>query len=398
MNNIILEALSDRAEIVRGVTFSKRDALNEYREGYLPVLRAGNIQSSLILDDDLVYVPRKMVSDRQRIRRGDIVMCTSSGSVDVVGKTAFSFDNWDGSFGAFCAVVRPKHNDCDSRYLYHYLQSPEFRHWTRNSSGINIKNIRKSELDNLKVPFPDIDVQRRIAVILDKADNIRRKRDDFHVLAEELVRSIFLDLFGHPLSPNSNLPTNSLGNLCDLFAGNSLPNGESFQGQEGGWLLLKVSDLNISGNEEVITTAKAWLPEGSSLRGFIVAPSQAIVFPKRGGAIATNKKRILGRPSILDPNLMAVAPKADSGLTFQYLRAWFGLLDLASISNGSSVPQLNKRDLAPLEMVVPRPEDLCVFEGVTTRISKMVVELRRDMADANALFSTLSQRAFRGDL
>ncbi len=192
--------LADKADVIRGVTFSKGDAVSLPRDGYTPVLRAGNIQGHLILDDDLVYVPERMVSEKQRLRRGDIVMATSSGSAAIVGKTAFADQDWIGSFGAFCAVIRPKLGKCNPRYLFHYLQTPQFREWTRNSSGVGIKNIRKSELDSYVVSFPDLDEQCRIAAVLDKADAIRRKRELAFTLADDFLRSVFLEMFGDPLT------------------------------------------------------------------------------------------------------------------------------------------------------------------------------------------------------
>lgn len=390
--------LADKADVIRGVTFSKGDAVAQPRDGYIPVLRAGNIQGHLILDDDLVYVPERMVSEKQRLRRGDIVMCTSSGSAEIVGKTGFTDRDWNGSFGAFCAVVRPKAGKCHPRYLFHYLQSPRFRDWTRNSSGVGIKNIRKSELDAVEIPFPSPDEQRRIAAILDKADAIRRKREQVLTLADDFLRSAFLEMFGRPGQPNPSLLTDELGQMCDLFAGNSLPVGTKFNGQEHGLLLLKVGDMNLSGNEDVIQVAREWIDEGRAIGPAIRAPKDAIVFPKRGGAIATNKKRVLGRDCILDPNLMAVAPKAGSPISFQFLRAWFDLLDLSTLSNGSTVPQLNKGDLKPLELPIPRPNDLIAFDRVSENVARVRQRLADDLGMSESLFAVLSQRAFAGDL
>ena len=219
MNGVALSPLTEKAEVVRGVTFSKGDAVAEPREGYTPVLRAGNIQSHLILDSDLVYIPEEMVSEKQRLRRGDIVMCTSSGSAEIVGKTAFADQDWIGSFGAFCAVVRPKLGKCHPRYLFHYLQTPRFREWTRNSSGVGIKNIRKSELDSYEVPFPSLDEQRRIAATLDKADAIRRKRKQALTMADDFLRSVFLEMFGDPASNSRGWPITLLDELGDVQGG-----------------------------------------------------------------------------------------------------------------------------------------------------------------------------------
>jgi type I restriction enzyme S subunit len=325
-------------------------------------------------------------------------MCTSSGSAEIVGKTGFTDRDWNGSFGAFCAVVRPKAGKCHPRYLFHYLQSPKFRDWTRNSSGVGIKNIRKSELDAVEIPFPSPDEQRRIAAILDKADAIRRKSGQALTLADNFLRSVFTEMFGRPGQPNPSLPTDELGRICDLFAGNSLPGGTTFNGQEHGLLLLKVGDMNLPGNEDVVQVAREWIAEGRVSGPAIRAPKDAIVFPKRGGAIATNKKRVLGRDCILDPNLMAVAPKTGSPISFQFLRVWFDLFDLSTLSNGSTVPQLNKGDLKPLELPIPRPNDLIAFDRVFGSVSRVRQRLAGDLGMSESLFVALSQRAFSGDL
>jgi hypothetical protein len=46
--------LQEIAKVIRGVSFDKEEALNEGRDGYLPILRAGNIDIDLLINDDLV--------------------------------------------------------------------------------------------------------------------------------------------------------------------------------------------------------------------------------------------------------------------------------------------------------------------------------------------------------
>ncbi len=134
------------ADVVRGVTFSQGDTIHESREGFLPVLRAGNIAERLETERDLVWVPDRFVSDRQRLRKNDIVMCTSSGSALVVGKTAIAEADFDGSWGAFNAVLRST-SAVVPRFLYYWLQSNGFKAWRdRQAKGANIQNIRHSEL------------------------------------------------------------------------------------------------------------------------------------------------------------------------------------------------------------------------------------------------------------
>ena len=162
-------ALTDVASLVRGVSYPKTDARDEPSAGYVPVLRATNIQDSrLVLDADLVYVAERNVAGEQRLRPGDIVVATSSGSKHLVGKSGQLHSGWHGSFGAFCAAIRPRPN-IDSRYLALFLQSPGYwRQITKKALGVNINNLRRSDLETLRLPLPPADVQRRIVAELEK--------------------------------------------------------------------------------------------------------------------------------------------------------------------------------------------------------------------------------------
>src|SRR4051812_13706415 len=95
-------SIGDVAETVRGVTYEKQDARTAQEAGYVPLLRATNIEAAELSFDDLVYVPESVVKDDQRLRAGDIVLAASSGSLSVVGKAALFRGGRVITFGAFC--------------------------------------------------------------------------------------------------------------------------------------------------------------------------------------------------------------------------------------------------------------------------------------------------------
>lgn len=162
-------SLADAAELVRGVSYPKSDSRDQSAPGYVPVLRATNIQESrLVLDADLVHVAESNVSETQLLRPGDIVVATSSGSKHLVGKSALLRSNWRGSFGAFCAAIRPKSN-VEPRYLASFLQSPFYWRQVRTKAlGVNINNLRRGDLETLVLPLPDLGEQRRIVAEIEK--------------------------------------------------------------------------------------------------------------------------------------------------------------------------------------------------------------------------------------
>jgi len=209
--------ISEIAQQVRGVSYNKSQVSNNHSEGFIPILRAGNIQNgSLILDQDIVFVPEKCVSSQQLLRPGDIVLAASSGSLDVVGKAAQIKNQWFGSFGAFCKVVRATSDRIDPRYLHHFFQSSGYRRRVSSlAAGANINNLKNEHIDTLEIPIPPLEEQRRIAAILDKAIQIHRKISNSSKLEDEFNASAFNAIFGDPTTNPKGFPETRLADLCE---------------------------------------------------------------------------------------------------------------------------------------------------------------------------------------
>ena len=171
---------SDTFELIRGVSYKKVDARSKASEGLIPILRATNIQDSRLILDDLVYVPEMYVSPQQRLKPGDILIATSSGSRDVVGKSVRIIDvDKPYAFGAFCAVARPR-SETLSNYLSYYTRSRAYRNYVEEVAlGININNFRTSDLSALPLCLPPEQEQRRIVAKLDSLfERTRRAREE----------------------------------------------------------------------------------------------------------------------------------------------------------------------------------------------------------------------------
>ena len=98
-------------------------------------------------------------------------------------------------------VLSPKLDDINQDYFYYLLGSDSvYQEFSRRASGTTVKNLNIDLVSSVKVSFPPLEEQKRIAAILDKADRVRRKRQEAIRLTEELGRSIFLDMFGDPVT------------------------------------------------------------------------------------------------------------------------------------------------------------------------------------------------------
>ncbi|MFV1876406.1 restriction endonuclease subunit S [Nioella sp.] len=138
----------------------------------------------------------------------------------------------------------------------------------------------------------------------------------------------------------------TVANVAYLRSGVALVHDEE---QDSGEIpYLKVADLSLAENDNGIITSSRFV-SGERRGDVIVAGS--IVFPKRGGAIATNRKRVSKVDIVGDSNLMAMKPFVDG--TMPFVKMWFNSFDLWVLNSGTSVPQINNKDIYPLELPLP---------------------------------------------
>lgn len=155
--------LSEIAELIRGVTYSKND---EVDKGGFKILRANNIDITNRLNlDDIKLVSEKVnVSEHQKLKKGDIFICVASGSANHIGKAAFIEENLDYYFGGFMGAIRPIQPDkINLKYLFYNLTNERFNGYLNKViAGANIKNINKSILGEFKIPLPPLSIQEEI--------------------------------------------------------------------------------------------------------------------------------------------------------------------------------------------------------------------------------------------
>jgi len=172
-----------------------------------------------------------------------------------------------------------------------------------------------------------------------------------------------------------------LKRIGSMRGGSGFPNDE--QGKEDEEIpFYKVSDMNLLGNEVFMVTHNNSVSHATAVRlGANVFQSEAILFPKVGAALLTNKRRILTRVSCIDNNTMAFV--VQRGLTkFFYYRML--CIDMARLANPGAVPSLNEAEAS--EIVVACPPDFeqqsitDFLDRETARIDGLVAKKERLIA------------------
>ena len=143
-----------------GLTYTPQDLTDE--SGIL-VLRASNIQNEKIDLNDNVYVSCKINSDLM-VKNGDILICSTNGSKELVGKNAIIENDLRATFGSFMLNFR-----CDNpKYMFYVLNSEIFETYRWSFSTTTINQLTRQNFKNMKFPLPPLVEQKRISDYLDK--------------------------------------------------------------------------------------------------------------------------------------------------------------------------------------------------------------------------------------
>ena len=210
----MMSRICDYSEQIRGVSYKPEDVVDNLDDTSVVLLRANNIRDGQVNYDEVVYVKRNKVSDKQMLRKGDILICASSGSKDLVGKAAQIKSDVDCTFGAFCKVVRPR--EIHHGFLGMYFQSNKYRRTiSQASAGANINNIKNEDIDCLEIGIPTSEEQEEIYAVLSKVYNVISARKVELLELDNLIKSRFVELFGTLDNPVQEFKKNTLKELCN---------------------------------------------------------------------------------------------------------------------------------------------------------------------------------------
>jgi type I restriction enzyme S subunit len=384
--------LGEVAEVIRGVSFDKSQVFDAPGQKLIPILRAGNIQDSLLTDSDLVYVLCDLVSEQQRMRRGDLAVCMSSGSPAIVGKSAHLEADWDGSVGAFCAIVR------FSEKLHHRLgsywfRSPAFMQWRdNNAKGANIQNLRRTELEKLAIPVPTLAEQERIAKLLDEADELQKLRAQADRRTATLLPALFHEMFGDPATNPKGWPAKRLGDVADTTSGGTPDRKRpEYYGGDIPWVKSgELHEYEVTGTDETLTRLGV---ENSSAK---VMPPGTILLALYGATVGALSLLVI--EAATNQAVCCISPRP--ALNADYLMGAIRLLTphLLSQRIGGAQPNISQGIVRGLSIPLPPLLLQKEFAQRVTEIRELEAEQAASHRRLDALFQSLLHRAFNGEL
>ena len=296
---------------------------------------------------------------------------------------ALNFSKEQCCIGRGLASLRVKENDlCGKEYLYAFLKSQNAE-LNRKGTGSTFSAIGKSALEDLIINLPTLSEQQKIATELDTIQSAIDNKKQQLALLDEAVKSEFVEMFG---DLDCNIKT--IEQTCTMKSGTTFSKDE--ENDSGEIFYIKVSGMNLPENDKYIKTSLSFVSR--KVAGKTIIPANSIIFPKRGGAIGTNKKRITEQEICIDLNTMAVTPSNE--LNIQYLYQYFQNLDMGKLYNGSTVPQINNKDIGPLKIKVPPLELQQQFAAFVQKIDKSKFVVKQQITDLQELLDSKMQEYF----
>lgn len=385
MNKWPIVALKDCVRVVGGAT-PKSDNPN-YWGGNIPWTTPKDLSD---LDDKFLSdTPRKITAQGLKSCSAELLPSNSIlfSSRAPIGHVAINTVPMATNQGFKSLVPGPR---VFSGFLYWWLKCRRAQ-LELLGNGATFKELSKAIVERIEVPLPPLDEQKRIAEILDHADDLRRKRRQAIELLNQLGHAIFYEMFGDPNMNSGNWPIATVGEFTDcIVPGRDKP--KSFTGDIPWITTSEIAHLDYTSAQH----AKAGLSyhEVREVRARVI-PANSVIMTCVGDL---GKISIAGEPMVINQQLHSFqcGPNVEPiflMFILSHRQSW-----MTKMATQTTLPYMNKAICNSVPIFVP---PLHLQKAFSARIS-LLADTRKPMRAEADKFEDLAQalqhRAFRGEL
>lgn len=290
----------------------------------------------------------------------------------------------------------------DLNYLFRSILSKAHL-LERQSKGATVKGITLDVIQGIDISLPPLKEQKRIAAILDKADALRSKREKAIALTDELLRSVFLDMFGDPIINSKEWDICPFSKCVKRIVGGWSANGLARAAANNELGVLKISAV----------TSGVFKPfENKAVEN--VPKAKKLIFPRKGDLLFSraNTRELVAAMCIVEedvdnlflPDKLWRIDLIESKATSEYIKYLFSYPEfrkrLCEKATGTSGSMLNISKGKLVEHLIPIPplDKQKIFSNICERAHRQMRQYNKAWNEANNLFLSLTQHAFRGEL
>lgn len=330
---------------------------------------------------------------RQLVEENDVLVATVRPNLNGVAIVGEDHDGMTASTG-YC-VLRPISGRLNPRFLFHWVKTGMFvQRMVDVATGANYPAVSDAKVKASTLPLPPLTEQKRIAAILDAADDLRAKRRAAIAQLDVFLQSTFIEMFGDPVANPKGWDEVKIADIAKVGTGStpSRKHEEYFGGDipwvkstEVDWKVISATGESVT-SKGVISARLKLYPEGS------------VVLALYGQGKTRGKCAFLGVGAAINQACCAMITnaKCTNIYLFEYLK--YSYRRLRGESRGGNQENLNMAIVRSFPIPLPPIDLQNDFRSIVEVVEKQRSRMQAHLAELDALFASLQHRAFNGEL
>ena len=394
-------AVDEKNAIVDG-PFGSNLKLSDYVDDGIPVLQGKNITNNKFVWSDVRFISenKAVELDRSKTRVGDILI-VKIGSLGYSAELTTLNGYPYAIIPANLAKATIDENKINKKYLIQWLNTPYIKDYLlKNASQTAQPALSLSKIKKIQIPFPDRKMQEKIASILGVATKLIQKRKETIKLADEFLRSTFLEMFGDPANNPNDFKIVLLGDYTERITKGESPKWQGFSYQESGVLFVTSENvdwgsLNLKNKkyiqfefDEKINRSRIKEDDllinlvGASIGRISIATKEILpANVNQAVAVVSLKQKLINKDYALYYLLSPHSQNIIKGNIVEAARANISLTNLREF-----------------EMLLPPVETQNKFASIVKKTEMLKERYNTSLTEMENQFNSLMQRAFRGEL
>ncbi len=374
----------------------------EYLDEGKPIIQSKNITSNYLDLEDVRYLSEtdyNKYKDKYNPKKGDILFC----NIGTIGSSLVINEEVDFLIAWNLFKIKLNKSICNERYVKYYLDYLKvLKYYDRLLTGGTVKFINKTKLGETLIPLPNLNQQIKIAKTLDQAQELIDKRKAQIEALDELIQSVFYEMFGDPVQNPFSFDQYKIKDLVidDKYAIKAGPFGSALKKE-----YYVESGYKVYGQEQVIQGDLAYgdyyidedryrmlenckIQSGDLLISLVGTFGKMLVVPDNF------------QEGIINPRLMKISFD-QSKILPQFFKSMFQNEAMIKYMNrnthGATMGILNTTIIKELNVIVPSLEMQLDYLNRRMFIEKQKELLNESLVELENNFNSLMQRAFNGE-
>ena len=347
---------------------------------------------SMFLDDAPEYISTKGFKScaAHKLPKGSLLLTSRApiGNVAITNKEMATNQG-------FKSLIPSK--KVDIKYLY-FCMLYSAKRLEAEGNGATFKEVSKKVVEGFKIPLPPLEIQKQIAAVLEKADQLRKDCRQMEQELNSLAQSVFIDMFGDPVT---NPKGWEMGTIGQLLKSANYGTSEKSSTDILQYPVLRMNNITYEGGWDF--TSLKYMDMSEKDEEKYLVESGDILFNR------TNSKELVGKTAVYrEDKPMAYAgylvrarcnEKGNPDYISAFMNSKYGKQTLQSMCKSIvGMANINAQEFQKIKIAKPLVELQNEYSEKVGKIQALIREAKAQEEEYRDAFNALMQKAFKGEL